>query len=245
MSIKKPGQLQFDLGNIRQPGTHESAPNANAMYTGLGGADTASIKPHTRQERYAIYQHYSKDKDRVDAGGAPSAALTSSYDSLRAEIPQQFEKTKKVATPDFDPNYMNDEAPYYPTGKSVRDDVAKGTLKVAPTTPDEATVAWDANTNNQFRHVHDVIAHAGAGVSFSGLGENIGGQAHMSTLPKEAHRAASAEIIGQNAYTEFTGNFVDQKGMYDVPDWAARPGGSAPKTPKIKAKNPYVQGTLL
>jgi len=244
VSIKKSGQLQLDLGTIRNPGQIEPAPNANAFYRSEGGIPQDQIKPHTIQDRYAIYRHYKNDKERVDAGGAPNPALVESYGSLRDHIPGQAQRARSVATPDFDPSYMNDSAPYYPMGADVRDDVAKGKLKVAPTTPDESTVAWDANTNNEFRFAHDVIAHAGAGVEFSGVGENQGGQAHMATLPPSTHRAVSAEIIGQNAFTEFEGKFVDQKGLYDVPDWASIPGGSRPPDKK-RLGNPGEQLRML
>jgi hypothetical protein len=241
--IQKSGQQQLDLGTVRNPGQIEPAANAEAFYKSEGGAGQDEIKPHSIQDRYAIYQHYKKDIARVDAGGSPSKELQDSYSSLRGEIPGQAQRARSVATPDFDESYMNDSTPYYPKGVDVRNDVAKGKLKVAPTTPGESTVAWDAETNNEFRFAHDVIAHAGAGVEFSGVGENQGGAAHISTLPESAHRAAAAELIGQNAYTEFEGKFVNQKGLYDVPDWTAK--GARPADPPRMKGNPGEQLKLL
>lgn len=236
------GQGQFDLGDIKQPGQFAPAPNANSFYRSEGGADPASLKPYGRQDRFAIYQHYKKDMDRVDSGGAPSAELTSSYDSLRQAVPGQAARASKVVKPVADPNYY-DNSPY-PDAQTMTKDIAKGSFRVAPTTPEESTVAWDGNTNDQFRGLHDTIAHGGAGSTFSYDGESLATEAHRSTLPKESHRALTAEVLGQAAYHEFGGDFVDQKGLYDVPDWAAK--GEARPTPKVSPKQfGGEQGTLF
>lgn len=237
--IKTNGQQQFDLGNIRQPGMIDHAPNARAFLESEG-ADVSALKPMSRQDLYSTYLHYRNDKERVDAGGAPAPGLEASYDELRSFIPGQAARAAKVAKPTMDPNY--DDNPYQP--EDMIKEISEGGLRVAPTTPDQSTVAWDNNTNDQFRALHDIIGHAGVGSSFSPNGETMTAQAHIQTAPSGARKALASEVIGQIAYGEFTGNFVDQKGLYDVPDWAAR-GESPPRIKKLKTRSPYQQGSLF
>jgi hypothetical protein len=216
-----PEQSQLDVGDIHQPGQFDPASNASAFYKSEGGADPSSLKPYDRQDRFAIYQHYNKDKARVDAGGAPSEELTSSYDSLRSAIPEQAARASKFVKATPDENYYSN-SPYPDAQTMVKEMDTTGAFRTAPTTPEESTVAWDADTNDSFRALHDTLAHGGAGSTFSYDGESLGTEAHRSTLPKEAHRALTTEVLGQAAHHEFGGGFVDQKGLYDVPDWAAK-----------------------
>ena len=237
------GQRQFDLGDLKKPGQFAPVPNANAFYRSEGGADPASLKPYNRQDRFAIYQHYKKDVDRVDSGGAPSQELTRSYDALRSAIPGQADRASKAVKPVIDANYYANSP--YPDAQTMSKEMgSKGSFRVAPTTPEESTVAWDASTNDKFRGLHDTLAHGGAGSTFSYDGESLGTEAHRSTLPQEAHRALTAEVLGQATHHEFGGGFVDQKGLYDVPDWAAK--GEARPTPKLSPKQfEGTQGTLF
>lgn len=216
-----PEQSQLDLGDVHQPGQFTPASNASAFYKSEGGADPSSLKPYDRQDRFAIYQHYKKDKERVDAGGAPSKELTASYDSLRSVIPEQAARASKFVKATPDENYYSN-SPYTDARTMVKEMDKTGAFRTAPTTPEESTVAWDANTNNDFRALHDTLAHGGAGSTFSPRGESLATAAHRSALPKEAHRALTSEVLAQTIHLEFGGSFPEQKGLYDVPDWAAK-----------------------
>lgn len=214
------GQQQFDLGTMFQPGQFKPAANANSFYRSEGGADPSSLRPYSTQDRYAIYQHYKKDMDRVNAGGAPNPELVSSYDALREAIPGQAKRAAKVARPEF---YVDDTGTAgYTDAKDMTNDISKGSFRVSKTAPDQRSIAFPDDVNDDLRALHDTIAHAGAGSSFSYEGESLATEAHRSTLPQAAHRALTAEVLGQATHHEFGGGFVDQKGLYDVPDWAAK-----------------------
>ncbi len=234
-------QGQFSLDTPAAP--TNSAIQSHLTKTTGWSAD--GIKPMSIQDRYSTYLHYRNDKRRVDAGGDTAPGLADSYKSLKGAVRDQYagmQSDPSVTKPTFDPNY---DANPYPDAAAMTKSISQGQFRVAPTVAGQDTIAWDNDTNDKFRAVHDQVGHAATGATFSPAGESAATESHRRSLPQSAHRALTAEVLGQASYFEFGGgNFVDQKGLYDVPEWAAR-GGTAPQPPKKPAPNKGVQGRLF
>lgn len=87
--------------------------------------------------------------------------------------------------------------------------------------------AFDNETNDRFRAVHDVFGHAAIGRGFSRHGEEAAYQSHVGMFPPEAHRALASETRGQNSFlnygpkAEFPNPGVR---MVDMPQWATETG---------------------
>lgn len=104
--------------------------------------------------------------------------------------------------------------------------------------------AFDNDTNDKLRAVHDVFGHAATGRGFSRHGEEAAYQLHRQTFPAEALGAMTSELRGQNSYLNYgpDAQFPDVGSrMVTMPDWTAG-NGPLPK-PKVPKRQP--QGTQL
>lgn len=88
--------------------------------------------------------------------------------------------------------------------------------------------AFDNDTNDQFRAVHDVFGHAATGRGFSRHGEEAAYVSHSQMFPKEALPALASETRGQNSYLNYRGDVSEFPEVgakkVDMPDWAVKPG---------------------
>lgn len=96
--------------------------------------------------------------------------------------------------------------------------------------------AFDNDTNDKLRAVHDVFGHAATGRGFSRHGEEAAYQLHRQTFPTEALGAMTSELRGQNSYLNYgpDAQFPDVGSrMVTMPDWTSQVG-PLPKQPKRK-----------
>jgi len=232
-------QFQGALFGKERQSAFEPVPSITAAV-----GDHSGITAMPTQDRYRVYQSYKKDMDRVDAGGAPRKRTARSYDHLRAAIGPQFASVTGPGAPKVTMGKFegNDN---YPDAGAMNAHMRAGHINVNATTPQESTVAWSRADNDKFRVMHDMIGHGSSGASFSPAGESITTQVHRATMPAETHHAITAEVLGQATHYEFNGGqFVDQKGLYSVPRWAAE-GRSAPNPPKRTHISRAKQGRLF
>lgn len=236
-------QFQGALFSKERQSPHEPAPAVQERLRATTGWDSGGFRAMDTVSRYRAYQSYDRDRQRVDAGGAEHPALQRSYSALAEHIGPQFASVTKAVTPDIG-NY-DFEGGYNHAGEMTHDMNTTGSFRVNKTKPGEETAVWDNKTNDKFRAVHDLIGHGGSGTSFSPAGETVATESQRRASPKSTHRAITSEVLGQAVSFEFNGgNFLDQKGKYDVPRWAAE-GRSAPNPPKRTHISRAKQGKLF
>ena len=96
--------------------------------------------------------------------------------------------------------------------------------------------AFDNDTNDKLRAIHDVFGHAATGRGFSRHGEEASYQLHRQSFPPEALGAMTSELRGQNSYLNYgpDAQFPDVGSRkITMPDWTAEVG-PLPKQPKRK-----------
>jgi hypothetical protein len=125
-----------------------------------------------------------------------------SYDALNKHVAAQ---KKMLEDAGFRFEFV--DADPYKSSKEMMDDVAKTrTLKVYKTAADQQHPYMTAEQNNDFRAVHDLLAHAGEAHQFGPKGEENAFRVHASSLPPETHAALAAETRGQNSWVNFGPN---------------------------------------
>lgn len=87
--------------------------------------------------------------------------------------------------------------------------------------------AFDNDTNDKFRAVHDVFGHAAIGRGFSRHGEEAAFVSHRQMFPPQAHAALASETRGQNSYLNYgkENEFPDVGSRrIGMPSWASKVG---------------------
>lgn len=123
----------------------------------------------------------------------------------------------------------------YPTPQAMADDLRQNrrirTYATATTAAGDKQAptlqAFDNDTNDKFRAVHDVFGHGAIGRGFSRHGEEAAYVSHKQMFPKEAHAALASETRGQNSYLNYGSESefpnVGSR-MVGMPDWASKTG---------------------
>lgn len=122
-----------------------------------------------------------------------------SYDALNKEVAQQY---KALQDAGYNFQYV-DKDPYKNSTAMMKDVRNNKTLKVLKTPDDNFHPYMTPEQNNQFRAVHDAIAHAGEGNQFGPVGEENAFRVHASTLTPGAQQALATETRGQNSWVNY------------------------------------------
>lgn len=136
------------------------------------------------------------------------------YDALREEIGAQF---KQLTDGGLKVEPWTGEGQPYKTSAAMSADVADNQhLYYYPTEKGFGSAAVANHpllelspsgsglpSNDELRIVHDVLAHAGPGNSFSAKGEYSAFLEHLKTLSPEARKALASETHGQNSWVNF------------------------------------------
>lgn len=210
------------------------------------GLDTQFDDP---QRSYAVYLGYRDNqrraRERQSAGKPPPQGLQRSYQALGHHIGKQFDSMMDAGVVDVDPVLpLDDTGGYRDAGHMVDDMRSRGRFNVSTTDDAQGTVAWDNDTNDKFRAVHDVVGHAASGRGFSTPGEFAATESHRRSLPPEAHRAITSEVAGQAAFARHGGGFTDQDALVDAPLWF-RQGKQMPTPPQRAHISRFKQGRLF
>jgi hypothetical protein len=130
-------------------------------------------------------------------------AAKEAYDALNLEVADQLKRMKDAG---YTIEYT-DADPYKNSAEMMADVRENKTLKVFKT-PEGGDFHpyMTPEQNNQFRAVHDFLAHAGGGNQFGPVGEENAYRVHASTLSKLAQRALASETRGQNSWVNFGPN---------------------------------------
>lgn len=129
-------------------------------------------------------------------------AAAEAYRTLNAEVEDQFKAMQKAG---YKVEFV-DHDPYKNSAEMMADVRDNKTLKVFKTGEGQQHPFMTAEQNNKFRAVHDWLAHAGEGHSFSPKGEENAYRVHASTLSPLARRALATETRGQNSWVNFGPN---------------------------------------
>lgn len=166
------------------------------------------------------------------------------YDALNAEVSQQF---KAMHDAGYKAEFVTED-PYKNSGEMMQDVRENRRLKVFKTPSDNFHPYMTPEQNDQFRAVHDFLAHAGEGHQFGPIGEENAYRVHASTLSPLARQALATETRGQNSWVNFGPNahlpmkerpFAEQKAAL----WPAELTGDydampAAKTPVVRVQSP-------
>jgi len=219
--------------------------------------------PHRQQQADHLrgYLTNSAYRKSMDSPAPDSEAIRNSYAVATDHINRQYDYAtrpkeqggmgiKHVVSEDgygedakaAEPAMANDVAQNkrlitYPTSVTAGSDSGQ-----APTNQ-----AFDNETNDKFRFVHDLFGHAGIGRGFSRHGEEAAFISHARMFPPEAHAALASELRGQNAFLNYgkesPSEFPDPGSkMVELPKWAEKEGKlprsvTHPKQPKASKKD--------
>lgn len=145
-------------------------------------------------------------------------AVRASYDALANDTKKQFDFLQKQGVKIVvDPEVRGPAGPYATVDDMFRDIKDNKTLKVGPTTEDQAhpmpqmneVAAHDANgvpmtVNDMFRAVHDYFGHSRLENGVGPNGEDVAWQLHQQMFSQAARPALATETAGQNGYLNFS-----------------------------------------
>lgn len=129
-------------------------------------------------------------------------AARGAYDALNSEVAAQY-KTLQDAGYKFK---FVDQDPYKNSKEMMQDVRDNRTLQVLKTPSDNFHPYMTPTQNDQFRAVHDMLAHAGDENQFGPIGEENAYRVHASTLSPEAQQALATETRGQNSWVNYGPN---------------------------------------
>jgi len=105
--------------------------------------------------------------------------------------------------------------------------------------------AFDNDTNDKFRAIHDVFGHGATGRGFSRHGEEAAFQSHVQMFPPQARAAVASETRGQNSFLNYGAeNEFPSVGrrMVGMPSWASHTGPLPDRVLNPKQMPPKPQG---
>jgi hypothetical protein len=208
---------------------------------------------HTLQNNHKRgHAQYLAYRDALAAPGDTPGAKES-YDAATEHIKRQYEfmvRPQEQGGLGITHEVTTDDP--YPDAASMAEDVRNNrrirTYATASTNVggEQAPTlqAFDNDTNDKLRAVHDVFGHASMGRGFTRHGEEAAYQMHRQTFPPEAQAAMASELRGQNSFLNYgpDSEFPDVGSrMITMPDWASDTG----PLPKPKSSKKKPQGTQL
>lgn len=148
-----------------------------------------------------------------DQGAVPA------YRAMREEVGRQYDfMTKPTAKGGL--GIHVEATAHDPYGQRSVDDVVneirhdvneKSAIKVLSTKTTGGHPFFTDDENDQFRAVHDVFGHLGAGRGVDRHGEEAAYRKHSSMFSPLARQAMATETRGQNSWLHRKGDFPDQK----------------------------------
>ena len=215
---------------------------------GLGKLQHATgythVDPLRGHLQYLAYRNALRQPEDTPGADASYAAATE-------HINKQYEyMTKPVEEGGLGITHEVTTDDPYPDAASMADDLrtnrrirtfATATTNAGGAQEGQAATlqAFDNDTNDRFRAVHDVIGHGGTGRGFSRNGEEAAYRLHMQTFPPEALPAIASELRGQNSYLNYSPEhqFPDVGSrMITMPDWASGTDPIPVEKPKARKK---------
>jgi hypothetical protein len=161
----------------------------------MAGADPAAARkttpptPATGRQLATVFERLPSE----------DPAARESYEALARETADQL---KSIEDAGYKIEYT-DADPYKSSAEMVEDITKNRRLKVFKSGADFKHPFLSAEQNDQFRAVHDFIAHAGGGAQFGPYGENRAFMTHMPTYSPKAQLALGTETRGQNSWVNY------------------------------------------
>lgn len=254
----RPGQLQLfnpDRLSKGQFSRVRAVDQAIARYAEEQGMPAprqpsqAMVPGHVGFDRYIAY------RDALSAPADP-AHMADSYRAATEHIRKQYEfMTRPVEQGGMGITHEIVTEDPYKHPREIADDIRKNRrIKTFATTSTSAgsgeqaptNQAFDNETNDMFRAVHDVFGHVATGRDFTAHGEDAAYRMHTQLFPEAAHAAITSELRGQNSYLVYGPNqdFPDPgTRMVGLPKWVEGTEG-APRPKRQRRKKNEGQMTL-
>lgn len=198
-------------GHIRPPAVEDAGSVARAYARSLGLPDPRYV--------YAVVDEPTARRiadayDALPVDDSANLEVAASYAALVRETRAQWDHAIAEGMT-FEP--WSAEGQPYATSIEMARDVAEnhhlffyqgGEPHPFMSTPDDTGFT----SNEQFRAIHDLYAHAAGGFGFGPRGEESAWRAHMEMFSPEAARAMTTETRGQNSWVNFGSQNYDAEG---------------------------------
>lgn len=190
---------QKRIGGIADSVVARGNPEVQSLLQGMQTKSGAKNMPRISVIDTAMARMMAKEYDKLPTND-PNAR--EAYRALNSEVAAQKAALEKAGyTFEF-----VDHDPYKSSKEMMADVAATKRLKVFKTQGDQTHPFMTNDQNNDFRGVHDLLAHAGEGHQFGPMGEENAYRVHASTLSADATRALASETRGQNSWVNFGPN---------------------------------------
>lgn len=187
---------QIDWNNPLTPGGNPDLQMMARQFATRNGGTAlprvTAVDPQAAKHMASVYEKLPKN----------DKAAKAAYDQLNKEVAHQYNTLRENG---YKFEFTNED-PYKSSKEMAKDVNENKRLKVFATQSDNFHPYMTPEQNNQFRAVHDVLAHAGEGNQFGPVGEENAYRTHASTLSPLAQRALATETRGQNSWVNFGPN---------------------------------------